>query len=81
MTPIFSRKQLKIIIVLAAITCVATVPTKYLAYWWALSGHFECVELGCGILAELILWPILFAALLVGVAILTAMIWKRRGLR
>lgn len=80
MTPCFSHKQLKIIIVLAVITSVATVPAKYLAYWWALSGHFDCAELGCGLLAELILWPALFAALLVGVAILTALIWKRRGL-
>ncbi|WP_372391342.1 hypothetical protein ACCQ05_15490 [Xanthomonas sp. NCPPB 3582] len=49
----------------------------HLAYWWALSGQFDCSEGGCGVLAELVLWPIL-AIVLVGVAVMLAWGVRRR---
>lgn len=60
--------HLKKIAIAVVIIAVAAFSAFKLAYWRALSGYFNCIESGCGILAETVLWPLLTMAILFIVA-------------
>lgn len=48
------------------------------SYWLAFSGYANCTELGCGILAIFVLWPILSLVLFVALTLLWSR-WRRRS--
>ncbi|PPU74483.1 hypothetical protein XmelCFBP4644_00675 [Xanthomonas melonis] len=73
--------RLKQILVWSGICGVCALCAFNLAYWWALSGQFDCVEGGCGLLAELVLWPILSIVLVAAAAMLAWVVRRRRGRR
>lgn len=75
-----SYRLLKTILILAIASAIITVPARYLAYRWALSGYFECAELGCGIIAEFLIWPVIYAAFLLSLALLTLGFWPKNKL-
>lgn len=72
--------RLKRILLWAAICGGCALVAFNLAYWWALSGQFDCIEGGCGLLAELVLWPVL-TIFLVGIAAMLAWVVRRRHAR
>ncbi|WP_139074401.1 hypothetical protein [Xanthomonas bromi] len=71
---------MKRILLFAAIYGVCALVAFKRACWWALSGQFDYIEDGCGLLAELMPWPIL-SIVLVGIAATPGWAVRRRRAR
>lgn len=59
-------------LILVSIIGLCALIAFHTAYWWAFGGYFECIEGGCGILAEFVLWPIIT---IINMLIVGAIFW------